>query len=129
VLGDLEFRARAALIAGVAREAIVLDPGFGFGKMMDENYALLAQLDSLRALGFPVLAGVSRKSFLRPAAKVGAQRLAPEAWDPAIDPTTAANTAAILGGVHILRVHDVAPARAAALVADRILAGLPGSRN
>jgi dihydropteroate synthase len=129
VIGDLEFRARTALVTGIARESIVLDPGFGFGKIMDENYALLARLDSLRALGFPILAGLSRKSFLRPATKVGAPGLASETWDPGTDPTTAANTAAVLSGAHILRVHDIPPARATAFVADRILAGLPGTRN
>jgi dihydropteroate synthase len=113
VLGDLEFRARAALIAGVAREAIVLDPGFGFGKMMDENYALLAGMDGLRELGFPLLAGVSRKSFLK--------RMVNGAPVDETTANTAANTAAILAGAHILRVHDVRPARDAAMVADRIL--------
>jgi dihydropteroate synthase len=113
VVGDLEFRARAALIDGVARESIVLDPGFGFGKIMDENYALLAGLDGLRKLGFPLLAGVSRKSFLKRVVN-GAP----------VDETTAnaaVNAAAILAGVHILRVHDVRPARDVAAVADRIL--------
>src|ERR1039457_6688203 len=64
VLRDLEARAGAALAAGIAREAIVLDPGFGFGKILDENYPLLAHLDQLHTLGFPILAGLSRKSFL-----------------------------------------------------------------
>jgi dihydropteroate synthase len=112
VLGDLHARTHAALAAGVARDSIVLDPGFGFGKILDENYPLLAHLDAFHALGFPILAGLSRKSFLtRP--------LAP-ASDPEL-PTTVANTAAILAGAHILRVHDVAPARQAAALADRLL--------
>jgi len=121
VLGDLEFRTRTALVAGIARESIVLDPGFGFGKIMDENYALLARLDGLSKLGFPLLAGVSRKSFLRPITNLGAPGLATETWDSATNPTTVANTAAILAGAHILRVHDVRPTREAAAVADRIL--------
>src|ERR1017187_3567030 len=64
VLRDLETGANAALAAGIAHDSIVLDPGFGFGKAFGENYPLLAQLDRLHALGFPILAGLSRKSFL-----------------------------------------------------------------
>jgi dihydropteroate synthase len=125
VLGDLASRAHTALAAGIAREAIVLDPGFGFGKRLDENYPLLAHLDQLQTLGFPILAGVSRKSFLRTVQNPGAphQTVSPSEVGMTVDPlTTAANTAAILAGAHILRVHDVAPARAAAAIADRLLA-------
>jgi len=114
VLEGLESRAQAALAAGIARDSIVLDPGFGFGKAFDENYPLLAQLDQLHTLGFPILAGVSRKGFLSRAAAVGLA-------DP-VARTTAANTAAVLAGAHILRVHDVRPAREAVAIADRILA-------
>ena len=116
VLRDLHARAQAALAAGITRDSLVLDPGFGFGKIRDENYPLLARLDELHALGFPILAGVSRKSFL--AQVPGTPQLDPQTWVP----TTAANTAAILAGAHILRVHDVRPAREAALIADRLLA-------
>jgi dihydropteroate synthase len=126
VVDDLEFRARTALIAGIARDSIALDPGFGFGKILDENYALLARFGELGRLGFPLLAGVSRKSFLKPATKVGAPGLAPETWDSVTNPTTAANTAAILAGAHMVRVHDVRPARDAATVADRILMAAAG---
>jgi dihydropteroate synthase len=113
VLRDLEARAAAAQSAGIARDSIMLDPGFGFGKIRDENYPLLAHLDQLHTLGFPILAGLSRKSFLTHAthSEVGDQL-----------PTTIANTAAILAGAHILRVHDIAPARIAAILADRMLA-------
>jgi dihydropteroate synthase len=112
VLRDLKARAEAALATGIVRESLVLDPGFGFGKILDENYPLLAHLDQFHSLGFPILAGVSRKSFLtRTIARGSAPELA----------TTVANTAAILTGAHILRVHDVRPARAAAAIADRIL--------
>jgi dihydropteroate synthase len=113
VLGDLKARAQTALTAGIARESIVLDPGFGFGKILDENFPLLAHLDQLHTLGFPILAGVSRKSFLT--------RAVPSGSEPQL-PTTVANTAAILAGAHILRVHNVRPARDAASIADRILA-------
>lgn len=116
VLRELRARADAALAAGIHRDAIVLDPGFGFGKALDENVPLLAHLDALHALGYPLLIGVSRKGFLRAALT---QTESPHALQ---DATTAANTAAILAGAHILRVHDVRPAREAAAIADRILA-------
>ena len=109
VLRDLKARAESALAAGIQPDQIVLDPGFGFGKRLDENYPLLAALGELRTLGYPVLAGLSRKSFLTQITR-------------SEDSITAANTAAILAGAHILRVHDVPPARQAAAVADRILA-------
>jgi len=95
----------------------VLDPGFGFGKRGVENFALLAGLGRLRELGRPLLIGLSRKGFLGEA--VGDAGPGSEARRTA---TIAANTAAILGGAHILRVHDVAAARAAAAVADALLA-------
>jgi dihydropteroate synthase len=121
VLRELNERANAALAAGIARAAIVLDPGFGFGKILDENYPLLARLNALHALGFPLLIGLSRKGFLRKSivTKPGAPHLDSEMW---VSATTAANTAAILAGAHILRVHDVRPARETAAIADRILA-------
>jgi dihydropteroate synthase len=99
---------------GIARERIVLDPGFGFGKRMEENFPLLGKLAELHQLGFPLLSGTSRKSFVarKPAnASDGASRLAG---------SIAAMTASILGGAHIVRVHDVKEAVAAARVADAV---------
>jgi dihydropteroate synthase len=122
VLRDLEARSQAALSAGVRHESILLDPGFGFGKVLGENYPLLAGFDRLHALGFPLLAGVSRKSFLarsitrKPSA---GDSLPSDIWLP----TAAANVAAILAGAHIVRVHDVRPAVDTAAIADRILQG------
>jgi dihydropteroate synthase len=128
VLRELGERAHAALATGITRESIVLDPGFGFGKAFDENVPLLAHLDALQALGFPILVGLSRKGFLRrtlaekvpvePTKESDVPSLASETW---VSATTAANTAAILAGAHILRVHDVRPAHEAAAIADRIL--------
>jgi dihydropteroate synthase len=123
VLSGLQARADAALAIGIARETIVLDPGFGFGKIMDENLPLLANFAELHSLGLPLLAGLSRKSFLG-LRKSGSPCLDSETWEsndshPA---TSAANMAAILAGAHILRVHDVAPARQVAALADRLLA-------
>jgi dihydropteroate synthase len=122
VLRGLGERVEAAGAAGLPREKIVLDPGFGFGKRLDENYPLLAHLDRLRELGLPILAGISRKSFL-------AQAL-PPLYEKKEDPearlhaTAAANVIAILGGAHVLRVHDVRPAIEAAAIVDRVLAAV-----
>jgi dihydropteroate synthase len=122
VTRELASRSGSAMAAGIARDQIVLDPGFGFGKILDENFPLLAGLETLQSLGFPILAGVSRKGFLRRAITRDAQERTPAIPIPDSHvPTSAANTAAILAGAHILRVHDVQPAREAAAIADRIL--------
>ncbi|MFT6395820.1 MAG: dihydropteroate synthase [Bradymonadia bacterium] len=92
-------RAHAVECAGVPRESIALDPGFGFGKTPAHNYELLMGVDRIVALGFPVLVGVSRKRHIR--AAVGMEALAVEHG------TTTANTAALLRGCHMVRVHDV----------------------
>jgi dihydropteroate synthase len=110
--GLAEIAARAER-AGIARAGLALDPGFGFGKNLDENFPVLRELDTLHALGAPLVVGASRKSFLRADAAEP-----PEARLPA---SLAAATAAILAGAHVLRVHDVGPTRAAARVADRLL--------
>jgi dihydropteroate synthase len=121
VIAELGARAEAARSAGVAQEAIVLDPGFGFGKAFEENLPLLEHFEGLKGLGFPLMAGVSRKGFLRRAVSEAGGR--EEGAQALLDATTAANTATILAGAHILRVHDVGAARMAAIVADRILEG------
>lgn len=116
---ELGLALKNALAAGVERARIVLDPGYGFGKAYDSNYPLLAHLDQLLALGAPLLAGVSRKSFL---ARTLAGAAGAEVPIPArANATIAATTAAILGGASIVRVHDVRPAVEAAAIADAIL--------
>ncbi len=108
----------AAVIAGVRREKIAVDPGFGFGKNFDENYPLLSRFQELQSLSLPLLAGTSRKSFI-------GHMLAKDGKDAA--PTDrlygnlAAHTALILKGAHILRTHDVKAAVEAARVTDAIL--------
>jgi dihydropteroate synthase len=110
--------------AGIATERTVVDPGFGFGKRGTENFSLLAQLSRLKQLGRPILAGLSRKSFLGaavdPIQPPGLSRAASRR-----DATIAANTAAVLAGAHILRVHDVQANREAAAIADAILLTTP----
>ena len=96
------------------RATIVLDPGFGFGKRGDENFTLLAHLAELQQFALPILVGISRKRFLT-------EHLTEATETSRLETTTAANVAAILAGAHILRVHDIPAARAAASVADAIL--------
>jgi dihydropteroate synthase len=117
----LHQRLDQALKAGIERDRIVLDPGFGFGIIADQNYSLLAGLDELSGLGQPLLAGVSRKGFL-------GKTLSPlyKGVDVPVDrranASLAAVTATILAGAQLVRVHDVRPSREAAAIADAILA-------
>ena len=123
VRGGLAHSRDRALAAGIGRSRIVLDPGYGFGKRLSENHPLLAHQDELLTLGQPLLAGVSRKSFL---GKILSMALDVDDV-PASErgnATLAATTAAILSGASIVRVHDVRSAREAAAVADAILAAL-----
>ncbi len=106
-------RARAA---GIGEEHIVLDPGYGFGKAFDANYALLSRQPELLSLGRPLLAGVSRKSFLRRTLEQAGQ-FSHAALESA---TTGANVAAVLLGASILRVHEPAMLRYAVAAADAI---------
>jgi len=115
---ELKEWAEKAVLAGVRRERIVLDPGFGFGKNFDENYPLLARFSELQAAGFPLLAGTSRKSFIGHTLARAGQDAPPEAR---LYGTLASQVALILKGAHIIRTHDVKPAIEAARVADAIL--------
>lgn len=110
----LETRAQMAVAAGVAPERIIVDPGIGFGKTVEHNLVLLDRLDELVALGFPVLIGTSRKSFLGTiAGRDTADRL---------PGTIATNVLALERGASIFRVHDVAAVRDALEVAAATLA-------
>jgi dihydropteroate synthase len=107
---------------GVRAEAVILDPGYGFGKKFDENYNVLARQAEFLALGRPLLAGVSRKSFLGHtlAPLFGGDAAPVESREIA---GIAALVAAILHGASIVRVHDARPAVEAARIADAVLAG------
>jgi dihydropteroate synthase len=112
---ELRQWADAAVMAGVKRERIVLDPGFGFGKNFEENYPLLRGLDELSQLRYPVMVGVSRKSFI-------GRMLARGGKDAPVESrlygTVATETAAILKGAHVIRTHDVRACVDAVRVAD-----------
>ncbi len=120
---DLRQWAEAATLAGVKRDHLVLDPGFGFGKRLEENYPLLAHFAELQQMGFPLLAGVSRKSFIgRMLAGDGKQKNKDAEVSERLYGTLAAETGLILKGAHIIRTHDVRFALDAARVADAMVA-------
>lgn len=118
VKAELRDYAQAALAHGVAKDQVVLDVGIGFGKKFEQNYPLLAGLDQLRELGFPLLVGTSRKSFI-------GRTLACDGKDASSDQrlhgSLAAATASVLNGAHVVRVHDVKAAVEAVKIADEIL--------
>lgn len=113
----LRERCFRALEAGVDRTKLWIDPGIGFGKTLEHNLELLRRLSELRSLGLPILLGVSRKSFIP---KITGVDTPPERR---IGGTAAAVALGVVGGAEILRVHDVAVMREAALVARAI--GVP----
>ena len=115
---ELRAWADTAQLAGLKRERIVLDPGFGFGKSFQENYPLLKRFDELHELRYPLLAGVSRKSFIgRALARNGEDATVAER----VYGTVAAETALILKGAHIIRTHEVRACSDAVRVADVIV--------
>ena len=118
VKGELKLAAQAAVKAGIAKESIVLDPGFGFGKNFEENYPLLGRMGELSELGFPLLAGTSRKGFI-------GRALAYEGKDaPVTDRlygTLATVVIAIMRGARIVRVHDVREAVETVRMVDTVI--------
>ncbi len=115
VRGFLEERAGYANAAGVEEEDIILDPGIGFGKTLEHNLTLLARLDEIVALGFPVLLGASRKRFL------GSITGAAEAKDRLFG-TVATTVLGYERGATLFRVHDVRANREALAAAEAVLA-------
>jgi dihydropteroate synthase len=104
--------------AGVTKSNIILDPGIGFGKSFEQNYELLRKLPELAKLGYPLLVGTSRKGFL---GATLARDGKPAPAEERLWATAATVTASILGGAHIVRVHDVAEMAQVARVADCLL--------
>ncbi|HMM57549.1 MAG TPA: dihydropteroate synthase [Rudaea sp.] len=112
----------ACEMAGVDKKRIVVDPGFGFGKTLEHNLALLANLDQLAALGVPLMAGLSRKGMI--GALTGREKHADRAAGSA-----AAAMIAVQKGAAIVRVHDVAATRDALLVWEGVARGTKPARN
>ena len=115
-VGDfLAARIQFAVERGIERGRIIVDPGIGFGKTLEHNLALLRGLPALAALGPPLVAGVSRKTFIGKILGLEpAERL---------EGSLAAAVAAVLGGANIIRAHDVKETRRAIRVADAIRFG------
>jgi dihydropteroate synthase len=113
VIGDLQAAIDRALRAGVAWDAIVIDPGFGFGKTAEHNLAVLHDLAALRVLGRPILLGTSRKSTLGKVLDLPAE--------DRLEATLATTALGIAAGVDIVRVHDVRPNVRAARMADAVV--------
>ena len=111
----LAARVASAVEAGIAEGRILIDPGIGFGKTVDHNLELIERLGELRSLGRLIVFGASRKSFI---GKIGGGEAADR-----LGGTIAANVLALERGADVLRVHDVAPAREAVLVAEAIIGG------
>ena len=106
--------ARLATRSGIAKSRIILDPGIGFGKSCAQDYELLARLPEIARLGFPLLVGTSRKKFIGGA--LGGRPAQERAFG-----TAATVAVSILGGAHIVRVHDVAEMLQVARVTDAVL--------
>ena len=113
MLQFLEARLQAAIAAGIDRSQIIIDPGIGFAKKAAQNLEILRQLPAFRALGCPILVGVSRKSFI-------GQILNEPDPQSRVWGTAAACVSAIVGGTDVLRVHDVLEMHDACRVADAI---------
>ncbi|MEN6376001.1 MAG: dihydropteroate synthase [Smithella sp.] len=102
-----------AIIAGIEKDRLIIDPGIGFGKTAEDNYRIIRNLSELKTLGLPIMIGTSRKSFIGKATGDTPQER--------LEGTAATVVAAILNGCHIVRVHDVASIKKIAAVADAIL--------
>ncbi len=104
VLEILDFFIRqTGILRSLGAKDILLDPGFGFGKTLQDNYRLLCELDAFKVIGLPLLVGISRKSMVYKTLGSGPEE--------ALHGTTALHMAALQKGAKVLRVHDVAPAR------------------
>lgn len=104
-----------AFKAGISKDGIILDPGIGFGKTVEQNIAVLGRLSELKVLGYPILLGTSRKSTIG--------RILDLPPEQRVEGTLATTVLGIQQGIDIIRVHDVIQNRRAALVADAIVRG------
>ena len=119
VKAELRVSISRAKRAGFPKTQILLDPGIGFGKTFEQNFELLAQLPEFARLGCPIVVGTSRKAFLGKALAESDSESVPS--EERLLGTAATVTASILGGAHIVRVHDVAEMVRVARVADHIV--------
>jgi len=118
---DLDAAIRVAESRGVSRDRIVIDPGIGFGKTLEQNLAILNHLERLERFGLPVMIGTSRKSFIG--------RLTGHREDKRMFGSAASIAIAILNGAHLIRVHDVRQMAEAARIADAIISSTTENRG
>ena len=111
---DLQAAVSKALRYGISRERIVIDPGIGFGKSLEDNCRIVNRLSFLKSFKLPIIVGTSRKQFL---GKILDKSVTERMWG-----TAASVVVSILRGVHIIRVHDIAEMNQVALVTDAIIA-------
>ena len=108
----LSFAEKVQQLRDLGAKDIILDPGFGFGKTLEQNYQIMGELDKLQVMGLPLLVGVSRKSMI--------YKLLGFTPDESLNGTTALNTIALMKGASILRVHDVKEAVECCKIVEQI---------
>ena len=108
----LSFAEKVQQLRDLGAKDIILDPGFGFGKTLEQNYQIMGELDKLQVMGLPILVGVSRKSMI--------YKLLGFTPDESLNGTTALNTIALMKGASILRVHDVKEAVECCKIVEQI---------
>jgi dihydropteroate synthase len=113
ILNYLDKAVTAAIAAGIDRNKIIIDPGIGFGKTVEHNLEILKRLKELKILGFPILVGPSRKSFIGKILNAGPQMR--------LFGTVSACVLAAANGAHMVRAHDVKPVYEALRVTNAIL--------
>ena len=113
LLEFFSFQTQKALDFGIKKEQIIIDPGIGFGKQLNDNFILIRRLKEFSELGFPILIGPSRKSF------IGLTLDSPPEYR--LEGTLAAVSAGILNGASIVRVHDVKEVKRAVIITDKIM--------
>ncbi len=129
VAAFLRERLESAVGAGIARERIMLDPGIGFGKTVEDNLELLRRLDELVALGQPIVIGTSRKAFIGRVSADARGQDEPVAMSDRLAGTIATNVLALERGARVFRVHDVGPVGDALALATATLTGRWTARN
>jgi dihydropteroate synthase len=113
ILIDLEESINIAFRAGIDKDKLIIDPGIGFGKTYDDNIKVMREIEKIKSLGFPVLLGASRKSF------IGLTLGLPVS--ERLEGTIATTVTGIMKGVDIVRVHDVKENKRAAVITDKII--------
>ncbi len=112
IMGFLRERSESGINSGISKDSIIIDPGIGFGKTTEHNLEIINRLMEFRSLGFPILVGASRKSFIGNVLGLPVEER--------LEGTLAAITVAVMNGADMVRVHDVKAAKRAVQIADAI---------